>query len=126
MAELKKLTDRQIVARGEESQSKPTTRHSTRKNNAGLTGCIPIALLPKPEGMGMTPSSIPNMYKNDVGDLCNSQGIVFNDMPDCLVCQDAGFVKIDPREIGRVSEGAWHSLRVPCPKWNKDRRRCAV
>ncbi len=111
----------------EESESSPKTRHSPRKSNKHLTGCIPLALLPKEDGgQGMTPSSIPNMYKNDVGDLCNSQGVVYNELPDCLVCFDAQYITIDPRDIQRASEGAWHRLKIPCPKWNKETRRCEV
>ena len=76
--------------------------------------------------MGMTPSSTPNLYKNDVGDLCNSQGVVYNELPDCLVCQDAQYIKIKPQDIGRASEGAWHSLKIPCPKWDRETKRCLV
>ncbi len=127
---MKKLTIRQeaLVARGleVESESKQRTPHSPRKSNKHLTGCIPLALLPEEEGgQGMTPSSIPNFYKNKAGDLCNSVGIVYNEMPDCLVCLDVHFVKIDPREIRRESQGAWHSLRVPCPKYDQETRACA-
>ncbi len=92
-----------------------------------MIGSIPLALLPKEEGgQGMTPSSIWHFYKNTAGDLCNSQGIVINEMPDCLVCQDAGAIKIKPQDIGRPSDGAWHSIRVFCPKYDKETKRCAI
>ena len=132
---MKKLTARQLVARGpeEESQSKQRTHRSPRKSTKHLKGCIPLALLPKEgapgegKGQGMTPSSIPNLYKDSWGNLCNSQGMMVDVADyDCLVCFDAHRIKIDPRDIGRVSEGAWHSILVPCSKWDKETKRCAV
>ncbi len=129
---MKKLTvkGKALVAKrlAEESDHSPKTHRSPRKSNEGLKGCIPLALLPKEEGgQGMTPSSIPNLYKDSWGNLCNSQGMMVDVADyDCLVCFDAHVIKIDPRDIGRASEGAWHSLRIPCPKWDKETKRCAV
>ncbi len=137
MADFKKLTVKgealQAKLSAEESESKQRTHHSPRANKKHLKGCIALALLPREgapgegRGQGMTPSSIPNLYKDSWGNLCNSQGMMVDVADyDCLVCFDAHFIKIDPREIGRPSEGAWHSLLVPCPAWNKETRRCAV
>ena len=131
MADFKKLTVKgealQAKLSAEESESSPKTRRSPRKSNDGLKGCIPLALLPKIEGgQGMRPSSIPNLYRNQSGGgLFNSQGMGAAEY-DCVVCFDAHVIKIDPRDIGRASEGAWHWLRVPCPNWDKETKRCAV
>ncbi len=132
MADFKELTvkGQGLAAKlsAEQSQYSPQTRRSPRKSDKHLIGSIALALLPKEEkGQGMTPSSIPNLYKNRSGELCNSQGMMVDVADyDCLVCFDSHRIKLDPRAIGRVSEGAWHSILVPCPKWDKETRRCAV
>ena len=136
MADFKELTvkGQGLAAKlsAEESQYSPQTRHSPRANKKHLVGSIALALLPREgspgegKGQGMTPSSIPGLYKDSWGHLCNSQGTMIGEMPGCLVCFDAKYIKIDPRDIGRPSEGAWHWLKVPCPKWDKETKRCAV
>ena len=89
-----------------------------------MIGCIPLALLPKADGgQEMTPSTIPNLYKDSWGNLCNSLGMAAAPY-DCPVCFDATLIKISPQEIGRASEGAWHALLVPCPKYDREARAC--
>ncbi len=130
MADFKELTVKGegLAAKlsAEESES-PATHRSPRRSNKHLKGCIPLALLPKEEGgQAMTPSSIWHLFKNQSGELCNSQGLMVDVGDyDCLGCFDAHYIKIDPRDIGRASEGAWHSLKIPCPKYDKETRRCA-
>jgi hypothetical protein len=128
---MQKLTGEQVAAAGKvlrekKADSRQGMSPQRKTSLQHLRGAIPLALLPEEAGgQGMTPSSIPGLFKDKLGSLCNGQGMAAI-MADCNVCFDTGFVKVTPQSLGRASRGAWHWVRVACPKWDKETGTCAV